>query len=216
MRLISPIITALLLILTFNRLASAAPITAEGQKLIHVLDSMHVEEHWIAGAIVNWRTGDPTGKPITDDGKHTHCSQFAAAASEKLGVYLARPPEFRSTLLANAQYDWLSKQGREKGWAPVADGTTAQQLANAGKLVVAVYKNPDPKKSGHVAIIRPSAKSLEEMIVEGPEVTQAGGANHNSCSLKEGFRNHRGAFKNNEIRFFSHDAKITATALRAE
>jgi hypothetical protein len=69
---------------------------------------------------------------------------------------------------------------------------------------VAVYKNHDPKKSGHIAIIRPSTKSGEEIQAEGPEVTQAGGTNHNSCSLKTGFRNHPGAFANGEIRFYSH------------
>jgi hypothetical protein len=214
MRLLPPALTTLLLAFTFTRLCLATPITAEGEKLIRVLDSMHVEEHWIAGAIVDWRTGDPTGKPITDNRKHTHCSQFATAVCEKLGVYLLRPPEFRGALLANAQYDWLADQGRAKGWAPVADGRTAQELANAGTLVVAVYKNPDPTKSGHTAIIRPSTKSIAEIRLEGPQVTQAGGTNRNSCSLKQGFGNHPNAFKDDEIRFFSHDVRITATALR--
>src|SRR4051812_9550896 len=93
----------LVLPLVAARLTFASPITAEGEKLIAALDAMHVEEHWIAGAIVDWRTGDPTGQVITDTGKHTHCSQFAAAACERLGTYLLRPPEHRGTLLANAQ-----------------------------------------------------------------------------------------------------------------
>jgi hypothetical protein len=67
-----------------------------------------------------------------------------------------------------------------------------------------VYRNHDPKKSGHIAIIRPSTKSDGEIGSEGPEVTQAGGTNHNSCSLKEGFRNHRAGYENGEIRFFAH------------
>jgi hypothetical protein len=164
---------------------------------------MHVEEHWIAGAIVDWRNGDPTGQPVKDDGKHTHCSQFAAAACERVGIYLLRPPEHSAALLANAQYDWLEAEGRGKGWSPVADGKAAQELANRGILVVAVYKNHDPKKSGHIAIIRPSEKSASEIKAEGPEVIQAGGTNRNSCSLKKGFGNHPGAFAKGEIRFFS-------------
>src|ERR1700730_19160503 len=88
-------------------LPAAAELTFEGRHLAEVLDSMHVEEHWIAGGIVDWRTGDPTGKAITDDGKHTHCSQFTAAACEKLGVYILRPPEHSAVLLANAQFEWL-------------------------------------------------------------------------------------------------------------
>jgi hypothetical protein len=212
MRLPKIPLTFLLLALAFTRLALGGPITADGEKLRSFLDSMHVEEHWIAGAVVEWRTGEPTGQPIADDGKHTHCSQFAAAACERLGVYLLRPPEHRGTLLANAQFDWLPAQGRESGWSPVADGKTAQELANRGTLVVAVYQNHDPKKSGHIAIIRPSTKTDAEIEMEGPEVTQAGGTNHNSCSLKEGFRNHPAAFEKGEIRFFSHAVIFPATA----
>jgi hypothetical protein len=167
---------------------------------------MHVEEHWIAGAIVDWKTGEPTGQPVNDEGKHTHCSQFAASACDRLNIYLLRPPEHRATLLANAQYDWLPSEGGSKGWMPVADGAAAQAAANRGEVVVAVYKNADPKKSGHVAIIRPSTKSEAEIKAEGPQVTQAGGTNRNSTSLKQGFANHPHAFADHEIRFYAHQA----------
>jgi hypothetical protein len=186
------------------RVFAAAEITAEGQHLAAVLDSMHVEEHWIAGAIVDWRTGDPTGKAITDVGKHTHCSQFAAAACEKLGIYLLRPPEHGSVLLANAQFDWLPGEGRRKGWTPVADGVAAQDLANQGQVVVAVCQNADPKKSGHIAIVRPGMKTPAQIAAEGPDVVQAGGTNFNSASLKRGFANHPDAFPKGEIRFYAH------------
>ena len=183
------------------------PIGDAGTKLSQALDAMHVEEHWIAGAIVDWKSGDPTGKPVTDSGKHTHCSQFVAAACERLGIYILRPPEHSAVLLANAQYDWLSSaKAREKGWSPVPDGRTAQDLANKGHVVVAVCKNPDPKKSGHIAIVRPGQRSTEQLAAEGPTIIQAGGHNWNSTSLKKGFANHRGAFLNGEIRFFEHAA----------
>ena len=202
MKSLVPFFAALLIL---ARVACAGPITADGEKLVRFLDSMHVEEHWIAGAIVEWRTGEPTGKPITDAGKHTHCSQFASAACDRLGIYILRPPEHRGTLLANAQFDWLpSDDGKAKGWSPVKDGFAAQDSANRGALVVAVFKNPDPKKSGHIAIIRPSTKGDAEIKTEGPQVTQAGGTNMTSGTLKRGFGNHPGAFKNNEIAFFSH------------
>ena len=202
----------LLLALTAARLALAGPITDDGKRLRDALDSMHVEEHWIAGAIVEWRTGEPTGKPVTDTGNHTHCSQFAAAFCERVGVYLLRPPEHSAVLLANAQVDWLPAQGAEKGWSPVADGTTVQDIANRGTLVVAVYKNHDPKKSGHIAIIRPAEKSAAAIKAEGPEVTQAGGHNHNACSLQEGFRNHPQGFAKGEIRYFSHAVALPVAA----
>src|SRR5262245_41831848 len=96
------------LVVSSATLFAAPEITPEGRHLAEVLDSMHVEEHWIAGAIVDWRTGDPTGQPLKagDTGKHTHCSQFTAAACEKLGIYILRPPEHSAVLLANAQFEW--------------------------------------------------------------------------------------------------------------
>jgi hypothetical protein len=192
-------------LLLFLYTATAGPVSAEGERLVRFLDSMHVEEHWLSGAIVEWRTGEPTGKPVTDTGKHTHCSQFAAAACERLGIYILRPPEHGSVLLANAQFDWLpSDKGKSKGWSPVKEAATAQELANSGMLVVAVCKNADPKKSGHIAIIRPSTKDDLKIQSEGPQVTQAGGTNATSTPLKRGFANHPGAFEKNEIAFYSH------------
>lgn len=198
--------TAAVLFASALSLFAAGEITPEGKHLVAVLDSMHVEEHWNAGAIVNWRTGDPTGQPLKegDTGKHTHCSQFAAATCEKLGVYLLRPPEHSAVLLANAQYDWLPGEGKSKGWTPVADGGAAQDLANRGQVVVAVYKNGDPKKSGHIAIVRPGSKTPSQIAEEGPDVIQAGGSNFNSATLKRGFANHPEAFPKGEIKFYAH------------
>ena len=187
-------------------LFAAGEITPEGKRLVSLLDSMHVEEHWIAGAIVDWRTGDPTGQRLKegDTGKHTHCSQFTAAACEKLGIYILRPPEHGAVLLANAQYDWLPGEGKSQGWTPVADGVAAQDLANRGQVVVAVYKNGDPKKSGHIAIVRPGSKTPAQIAAEGPDVIQAGGTNFSSASLKRGFANHPEAFPKGEIKFYAH------------
>jgi hypothetical protein len=193
-----------ILLLSAASLWAATEITAEGKHLMEVLDSMHVEEHWIAGAIVDWRTGDPTGKAATDNGKHTHCSQFTAAACEKFGIYILRPPEHSAVLLANAQFEWLPKEGQAAGWTAVAGGVAAQDLANRGCVVVAVCQNPDPKKSGHIAIIRPGNKTLEQIAAEGPDVIQAGGTNYTSASLKRGFANHPDAFAKGEIRFYGH------------
>src|SRR5262249_1091858 len=159
-------------------------------------------ELWLPGAITEWDTGKPTGQPIKDKGKHTHCSQFAAAACDRLGIYLLHPPEHRATFLASAQQDWLLSKGIGSGGLnAVADGKGAQELANRGNIVVAVFKSEDPKRPGHIAVIRPSTKSDEEIQSEGPQITQAGGENHNSCSLKEGFHHHPGAFTKGQIRF---------------
>ncbi len=205
---ISPVLAALLCAIPVFCIARE-PLSSEAERLAKILDSMHVEEHWPAGVIVDWRTGEPTGKAVTDDGKHTHCSQFAAATCERLGVYLLRPPEHSAVLLANAQYDWLPAKGRDAGWSAVADGVAAQDLANRGSLVVAVCKNHDPKKSGHIAIIRPGTKTAAQIAAEGPDVVQAGGHNFNCASLKRGFANHPEAFAQNEIRFYVHALPVT-------
>ena len=210
MKAILPFLASLVI---FARAAIGGPITAEGEKLERFLDSMEVEKHWLSGAIVEWRTGEPTGKAIMDTGKHTHCSQFAAAACDRLGIYILRPPEHSAVLLANAQFDWLpSEEGRGKGWSPVKDSHAAQELANRGTLVVAVYKNHDPKKSGHIALIRPSTKGDAEIKSEGPQITQAGGTNWHSAPLKKGFANHPDAFAKDEVRYFSHSVTFSVGA----
>jgi len=182
----------------------ATEITPEGQRLAETLDSMHVERLWLAGHQVNWRTGEPTGKAFADKAGHTHCSAFAAAAAEKLGIYLLHPPEHSATLLANAQEDWLRSSGAMQGWHAVVSPIQARELANEGELVIVICKNPDKTRPGHVAIVRPSLWSDQKVLLEGPEITQAGLINHTSTSTKEGFKNHPGAFENGQLMYFAH------------
>jgi hypothetical protein len=182
----------------------SAKITPEGQRLAKTLDQMDVERHWLPNTRVKWRTGEPLEKAVTDGKRHTHCSAFVAAAAAKLGVYILRPPQHSSTLLANAQYDWLGGEGRRQGWTPVETALQAQKLANEGRLVVAVYKESNPKRSGHIAIVRPIAKSEAKIHEEGPQIIQAGTDNHASTSLKEGFKHHKAAFRDGLIRFYAH------------
>lgn len=182
------------------------PVLPAGVRLAKLLDSMHVESHWIAGHHVNWRTGNPDGRPVPLEGYHSHCSAFVAAVAAKLGVEILRPPEHTQVLLANAQCEWLENQGRRIGWEAVATPLEAQQLANRGMLVVACTVNPDPTESGHIAIVRPQALTHSRIEREGPQVTQAGIENFRSTSLAEGFRDHPGAWANRAIRFYAHEA----------
>src|SRR4051812_11090333 len=177
--------------------AFADDISPKGKKLAHALDQMNVEKLWLKGAYVKWDSGEPLDREVTDGKPHTHCSAFAASACKKLGIYLLRPkskndPEgvkgHSETLLANAQYDWLtSADARKFGWMPVATPAEAQRIANRGSLVVASFKEADPKKSGHIAIVRPSTRSETSIERDGPEIIQAGGTNFNSGTLKAGF-----------------------------
>jgi hypothetical protein len=188
----------------------AEEISTAGNRLAQKLDAMEVDHLWLPGKRVHWKTGEPIADSPADSRGHTHCSAFAAAACLRLGIYLLRPPEHPTQLLANAQYDWLFKSGKEQGWTQVPDGHRAQHLANEGYLVVAVYKESDPKRHGHIAIIRPSTKSSEAIDAEGPQITQAGGHNYRSTSLKKGFGNHPDAWRKQDVRYFAHKVEANA------
>ncbi len=192
--------------------AYATPITPEGQRLAQELDSMGVETKWIAGAHVSWRSGLPDGLPELNEGSHTHCSAFVAAAAEKLGVYILRPPRHGAYLLANAQNEWLASEGSEEGWRPVASMEKAQDAANHGELVVASYHNHHDDKPGHIAIVRPSEKSASEIASEGPEVIQAATVNSAKISVRAGFAGHPHAWADQEIVYYVHAISWTAAA----
>lgn len=177
-------------LLLLSSLLRASDLSREGLQLSARYDAMDVEHHWLAGVHVAWLTGCPdTGRPAK-----THCSAFAAAACERLGIYLLRPPAHSQMGLANAQAAWLRGDGRRKGWTRVEDPFLAQQQANRGQVVVAVLESPDPGHPGHIALVRPSPKSDGAIRTEGPQIIQAGQDNLNSASLREGFRHHRGAW----------------------
>lgn len=193
-----------LLLASFSHALHASQISTEGQRLRHYLDQTDVEHLWPAGVHVAWETGVPDGKPESTEGKHTHCSAFVASVAKHLGIYILRPPEHGQILLANAQFDWLAQQGGEKGWTSVSGGEAAQKAANRGMLVVATYRNHRDEKPGHIAIVRPSEKSDSAIDAEGPQITQAGGTNYASATLKRGFAGHSAAFTRGEVRYYAH------------
>jgi hypothetical protein len=175
---------------------SPSVITAKGKHLAQVLDEMEVEKYWQPGVAIYWKTG----KHAPNQSQHaTHCSAFVAAACERLGVYILRPPEHSQVLLANAQQKWLLIEGEKKGWRQVKSWSVAQQRANDGDLVVASYKNANPDKPGHVALVRPSTRSPESITRDGPDFIWAGLHNHNCGSLDECFHEHK-----DQVLFFVH------------
>jgi hypothetical protein len=187
--------------------AHADPINSSGQKLAKFLDSLDVEHKWLAHEHVNWETGEPDGKPSSDAEHATHCSAFVASAAKQLSVYILRPPEHTTKLLANAQYKWLADKGADQEWKP-SDAWGAQQAANQGNLAVAVFCNPNDEKPGHVAIVRPDEKPQDQLKIEGPQIIQAGMTNYASTTVKEGFKHHPGAWGDDpKVRFFVHALK---------
>jgi len=173
------------------------------------LEAMEVDRLWLPGAIVDWKTGLPTGQPVKDGKKHTHCSQFVAAVAERLSVPLLRPPEHGVVGLANAQFDWLASEAAKKaGWVALKDGAAAQSAANDGRLVLASLKNPDATRPGHIAVVRPGAKGAEALAADGPDVMQAGGTNALRTTLRRGFGNHKKEY--DQIAFYAHVVELTA------
>ncbi|HTC11741.1 MAG TPA: hypothetical protein VK726_23500 [Acetobacteraceae bacterium] len=181
------------------------PITPDGERLAHFLDDTGVDHLWQAGQRVNWETGEPiqVGKQTS-----THCSAFAAAVAEQLGVYILRPPQHPQDLLANAQMGWLRRDGGVPyGWRSLPDPTAAQAAANRGELVVEAFENPNLAQPGHIAIVRPSLQSAEALARGGPRETQAGATNAFNISTAHGFSHHRGAWEpggSGGIRYFAH------------
>ncbi|HBC87282.1 MAG TPA: hypothetical protein DCZ94_10030 [Lentisphaeria bacterium] len=221
-------IMAFLILLQCACLSAQAKITDKGQQLSKFLDGLQVDKKWLASVEkIDWQTGefstktdppkdprDPAAKngntPAIDKKLRTHSSSFVAAACEKLGIYILKPAGQPSCLLSNAQYDWLLSAGAEKGWTQLLLPNEAQDLANQGNIVVAVWKNLDPEKPGHIVIVRPCEKNDSQITNEGPDIIQAGTRNYNSTTLKEGFKTYKGAFDNSEILFFSHPPATAA------
>jgi hypothetical protein len=171
------------------------PIQPAGGRLAAFLDRSGVDHLWKAGWHVNWRTGETDRETPGGPQAATHCSAFAAAMADRLGVYLLRPPAHAQDLLANAQMRWLREQGAAHGWRKLASYVQAQEAANGGALVLAAFENPDRHKPGHIAIVRPSEKDRDALDRDGPQETQAGETNAVNTTVREGFAHHRGAWK---------------------
>jgi len=181
------------------------PITKSATHTLHLLDNMDVEHLWLAHQHINWETGvADRNVDYEGSGKSTHCSAFAAAVGQRLGIYLLRPPEHSQILLANAQTRWLAGDAAVgQGWTKLDGTISAQSHANWGDLVLILYQNPNPKKPGHIAIVRPSLKTQQELEEKGPDVAQAGTQNHSNWDAKHAFLGHAGAWPNG-VQYFSH------------
>lgn len=180
----------------------------EGKQLSRLYKSMDIEHLWQSGKHVDWETG-VADNPYATSGIKTHCSAFAAAACKKMGIYLLRPPEHSEILLASAQFDWLkSESAHNLGWRQISDPNLlnvyikAQDYANKGMMVVASYKNINPYKPGHIAIVTPSNLSVEEVSKKGPKLIMSSNKNYSSIDFIDGFKRHIKSFPEKDILFF--------------
>ena len=196
--------TTLILITISSFSQKVLKIEPAGEKLLQYYRSLNVENLWLKGIHVNWETGEPDNPEAFKNVK-THCSSFAAAACKKLSIYILRPPEHKVTLLANAQYDWLlSNEAYQKGWRPLnsSDYKQIQESANQGHVVIAVWKNAEVNKSGHIALVNPN--EVEEIALSERTLLmiQAGGTNSSTIPLKKAFKNHIHKWPDNDIAFY--------------
>lgn len=199
------LIICLCLVFVFGMTSlKAERMSSARQHLSQLLDQMDVESRWLPHQPIYWEDGsnDSTKREIA-----SHCSAFVAAVAYKTNTYILRPPDHSEVLLANAQAEWLEKHGSAYGWEKVENPLEAQDFANRGMLVVVAFKNANAHKPGHIAVVRPSDKSIELINDEGPQIVQAGLHNYNSTSVKVGFKYHPNAWTNaNEyqVQFYAH------------
>ena len=195
---ISNLKSKILLLLIAMLLVSSAfgqrliTIDSAGYALQKFYLSQHVDSLWRSGQHVNWETGQPEMSSSTKD-KGAHCSAFVASVCKQKNIYILRPPAHETELLANAQYTWLhSAEAAAQGWTPLKQNPLerAQQLADSGVMVVACYKNPNPRWSGHIAFVMPSEITTDSIAASGPRMIQAGKTNSNNMSLKAAFSRH--------------------------
>ncbi len=85
----------------------------------------------------------------------------------------------RELQCANDFFDILMQQAANKVLQE-RDAESAQQLANHGFTVVGAWKNPDPKKSGHVVTVSPTTNTYDSN--SGPRVLQIGEKNKYSTA----------------------------------
>jgi hypothetical protein len=183
------------------------PISPKGHRLSDLLDSTGVDHLWKDGVHVSWSTGEPDAPRPDGSEEKSHCSAFVAAIASRLGIYVLRPPEHPQELLASAQTSWLRTDGAARGWRTLPNYREAQEAANRGELVLEAFESPDPHRPGHIAIVRPSDKSLATLNAEGPQETQAGTFNAISVSTARGFAQHHGAWIQNgggSLAYYAH------------
>ena len=121
----------------------------------------------------------------------TFCNIFAwdvtRALHAEIPHWLDNP---RRELNCNATLEWLESVGESAGWRAV-DERTAAHRADLGEPCVAIWRNPNPRKSGHIAVLIPSGG-------KGVRIAQAGARNLVDVTLALGFG------RVSPIRFFAH------------
>lgn len=104
------------------------------------------------------------------------------SAMDSNGIFTVER-ENRKEMLVNETVDWLKQHGETYGWRRI-DARMAQQMANEGHPSIAVWENPNPKKFGHIAVIRPGSVGDER----GTAISQAGILVLDASHIDKGFK----------------------------
>jgi hypothetical protein len=162
------------------------PISRAGTVLAERLDGMDVENHWLPGRNVSWKTGNAVDD---DPGPPHNGGEFVAAVCARLKVVIAAPE--RENFSPDSQYDWLVNEGTGSGWVALGGDVEAQLLANQGWVVVAAWKasssTSDRSTGGRLAIVHPNNEPVEAVAEHGATIAVAGPQNHARIALKESF-----------------------------
>lgn len=102
-------------------------------------------------------------------------------------------------LNANATYNWINSYGSKYGWTKIT-AKQAQEYANAGYPVIAIWKNTSGGP-GHIAVVRPEGNGYVYSTAKGPVIAQAGGSNFAYGNLSNGF----GSAKMAKTQFWFHE-----------
>jgi hypothetical protein len=121
----------------------------------------------------------------------TWCNIFAWDVTTALGCEIPHwDLDHENEYNVNATLKWLETEGYFSGWQEI-DAKGALEQSTLGCPVVAVWKNPNPVKHGHIAVLLPPRDGEIR-------IAQAGAKNLFDVRLADGF----GAVQ--PIRFFRH------------
>lgn len=132
---------------------------------------------------------------------NTYCNIFAWDVTKAMGVEIPHWYDENSGLetplgegiemSANRMDAWFDAHGAEHGWRGISAAEAAIAAAS-GHPTLALWRNPNPSRSGHVALIRPESEPGELLIA------QAGASNFSMGRYED-------VFSNITPRFFTHD-----------
>ncbi len=101
-------------------------------------------------------------------------------------------------MTANALFDWLEARAGTIGYRE-ATQEQAREAANAGRPAVAIWKNPDPGRSGHIVVLRPHDPD-QPGSPSGTYVAQAGLRNSSYLEIGKAF----GGGRLSAVRYYIH------------